>query len=253
MNNDRVFSSGGGVQSTAALVLAAEGKINFPVFLFSNVGEDSENPDTLIYVREVAMPYAAKHGIEFHEIRRPGETLYQRTIHEERSIRIPIRMKNGAPGQRTCTQQFKRSVIHGWLGKGQHTVGIGISMDEFQRMNTDSGYKNIVNEYPLIDLRLTRADCLGIIKAASLPQPPKSACWFCPFHNLAAWQEIRRTKPELFQKAIELEVLLNQKRQALGRDAVFLTSRGRPIDQVIGDQPSLFEDEGSCESGYCMV
>ena len=48
----RVFSYGGGVQSTAALVLAAQGKIDFPTFLFANVGDDSEHPATLRYVRE---------------------------------------------------------------------------------------------------------------------------------------------------------------------------------------------------------
>jgi hypothetical protein len=42
-----VFSYGGGVQSTAGLVLAAAGRINFPNFVFANVGEDAEHPATL--------------------------------------------------------------------------------------------------------------------------------------------------------------------------------------------------------------
>ena len=42
----RVFSYGGGVQSTAALVLASQHKIDFKTFLFCNVGDDSENPAT---------------------------------------------------------------------------------------------------------------------------------------------------------------------------------------------------------------
>jgi len=50
----KAFSFGGGVQSTAALVLAAQGRIDYHTFLFCNVGEDSENPDTLTYVQEVA-------------------------------------------------------------------------------------------------------------------------------------------------------------------------------------------------------
>ena len=36
----KVFSYGGGVQSTAALVLAAQGKIDYQTFLFCNVGAD---------------------------------------------------------------------------------------------------------------------------------------------------------------------------------------------------------------------
>ncbi len=253
----RVFSNGGGVQSTAALILSAKGQIDFPIHLFSNVGNDSENPDTIVYIADVLIPYAQDTGIEFHEIRRTtnnGETLYQRTLRETRSIGIPVRMKSGAPGGRSCTQGFKRSVIRRWLGKGKHVVGLGISVDEFQRMRTDSGYKNIVNEYPLIDLRLSRADCLKIIHDEGLPQPPKSSCWFCPFHNMHEWQDQRRTKPELFGMAVQLEVIINKKRADLGRDKVYLTSKGRPLDKAVSDQPLLFsEKDDSCESGYCMV
>ena len=58
----RVVSYGGGVQSTSLLVLAAQNKIDYKTFLFCNVGDDSEHPDTIKYVHEVAMPYAKEHG-----------------------------------------------------------------------------------------------------------------------------------------------------------------------------------------------
>ena len=38
----RSFSYGGGVQSTAALVLACRREIDFPLFIFANTGDDSE-------------------------------------------------------------------------------------------------------------------------------------------------------------------------------------------------------------------
>lgn len=252
----RVFSFGGGVQSTAALVLAAQGRIDYRVFLFANVGDDSENPDTLAYVRDVSAPYALANGLELIEIRRQtngGETLYQRTLRETRSIKIPVRMRNGAPGARSCTQDYKRAVIRRHLGTGAHVVALGISWDEVHRMRTDSGYKNITNEYPLIDLRLARFDCLRIVREAGLPQPPKSSCWFCPFHSTAAWQELRRKRPLLFEAAADLETKLNEKRAALGKDKVYLTSKGGSLRDVIADQPSLIDDDDNCESGYCMV
>jgi hypothetical protein len=55
----RVVSYGGGVQSNALLVLAAQGRIDYRRFLFANVGDDSEHPATLRYVRDVALPSAA--------------------------------------------------------------------------------------------------------------------------------------------------------------------------------------------------
>ena len=74
----RYFSFGGGVQSTAVLVLAAQGRVQYDAFLFSNVGNDSENPATIAYVENVAKPFAAAHGIELVELqkrRRTGEAV----------------------------------------------------------------------------------------------------------------------------------------------------------------------------------
>ena len=52
----RSISYGGGVQSTALLVLAAQKRIDFRTFLMANVGDDSENPGTLRYLEEYAKP-----------------------------------------------------------------------------------------------------------------------------------------------------------------------------------------------------
>lgn len=117
----KVFSYGGGVQSTAALVLAAQGRIEYHTFLFCNVGADSENPATLDYVRDVARPFAARHGLAFHElerVKRDGsvETIYQRMMRPEScSIGIPVYLGSGAPGNRNCTVEFKIRVCDRWL------------------------------------------------------------------------------------------------------------------------------------------
>ena len=266
----RVFSYGGGVQSTAALVLAAQGKIDFKTFLFANVGDDSEHPATLEYVRNVAMPYAEAQGlalVELRQIRRSGEevTLYQRlTAPGSRSIPIPMRVSNGAPGNRACTVDYKIRRIAQWLKKrganadNPAIVGLGISIDEFQRAKSDDPrlpYQR--KEYPLIALRLNRQDCRNIIEGAGLPVPPKSSCWFCPFHSRASWQEMRHAEPAMFGKAVALEVLLNERRATLGLYPMWLTDKLVPLDQATSPhrQLPMFTDdtEDACESGYCMV
>ena len=48
----RAFSSGGGVQSTAALVLSAQGKIDFPVTIDMEpytARQKSDKPESLVY------------------------------------------------------------------------------------------------------------------------------------------------------------------------------------------------------------
>jgi hypothetical protein len=123
------------------LVLAAQRRIDFPVFLFANVGEDSEDPATLEYIERYAKPYAAENGIRLVELRRKRrdgstEMLYGRlTRAGSRSLPIPVRMSNGAPGTRSCTSDFKIRVVGRWLKANgateanPATVGIGISLD----------------------------------------------------------------------------------------------------------------------------
>jgi hypothetical protein len=337
----RSISYGGGVQSTALLVLAAQGRIDYPLFLMANVGDDSEDPRTLEYVRDVAAPYAAEHGIELHvlnRLRRDGstETLWGRLMKEEsRSLPIPVRMSNGAPGTRSCTSDFKIKVVarelkrrgaHGgkrcrphesadyrheatsvvdgqkavgcWPGNircrvssvkslephdcdrgprdgtcstgevcgdctpsDRATVGIGISLDEIGRANTRRVEPHENMAYPLIGigedtgLKLTRLDCERLIRNAGLPVPPKSSCFFCPFHKPEAWSDLARERPDLFDKAADLEDTLNARRGKLGKDQVFLTRFGIPLREAIDtDQPLLpLVDDGSCDSGWCFT
>lgn len=288
----RSISYGGGVQSTALLVLAAERRIDFPLFVFANVGDDSERKATLRYVEEYAKPYAAEHGIELAEVqrtRRDGttETLMGRlTRPGSRSLPIPVRMSNGAPGTRSCTADFKIKVVgkemkrrgatagrtcvahtadpasakcrgRRCVEQNKATVGIGISLDEIHRANSRivEPHEEIV--YPLLELGLRRVDCERIIRIAGLPVPPKSSCYFCPFHRPETWHDMRRQEPDEFEKACQLEELLNQRRDELGKDHVYLTRFARPLREAIPDGVDLLpifdESDGLCDSGWCMT
>lgn len=266
----RSVSYGGGVQSTALLVLAAQGRIDFPLFLLANVGDDSEHPDTLRYLREVAMPYAAAHGIELVELHRVPtkgahagkvETLYGRLMRDgSRSLPIPVRMSNGAPGTRSCTADFKIRVVglelkrRGATEADPATVALGISTDEIERatpgIDPKATYQRRV--YPLLDLGLSRHDCARLITAAGLPVPPKSACWFCPFHDKEAWRKLKRDTPDLFDKACDLEATLNERRDEQGKAHVWLTRHARPLAETVDDQLVLDGLDG-CDSGWCMT
>lgn len=265
----RSISYGGGVQSTALLVLAATGRIDFPLFLMANVGADSESPLTLKYLDEYAKPYAADHGIELavlDRVKRDGttETLMGRLTREgSRSLPIPVRMSNGAPGTRSCTADFKIKVIgkelkrRGATPAAPATIGIGISVDEIHRANNRKVEPHEQIVYPLLDLGLRRTDCARIIREAGLPVPPKSSCFFCPFHRPETWHDMRRDQPAEFEKSCQLEDLLNERRDQLGKDHVYLTRFGRPLREAIPEGvdllPGFDEADGACDSGWCMT
>jgi hypothetical protein len=259
----RAISYGGGVQSTALLVLAATSRVDCALAIFANVGDHAENPATLDYVREVAAPYCAEHGIELVERNRGGKNpdLYDRlTRPESKFLGIPIRMSNtGAPGHRSCTHDYKLVVIGRELkarGAAVDTpadVLIGISTDEIRRANNRRAEPFERIRYPLLDLGLSRLDCMRVIRDAGLPMPDKSACWFCPFHSASAWANMRTDHPDQFERACELEETLNAKRAGIGRDPVFLSSTLIPLRRATPDSDALPFDDPGCDSGWCMT
>lgn len=279
----RFVAHGGGVQTTAMLVLAAQRRIDYQVFLFCNVGDDSENPDTFAYLDKYARPYADRHGIEIKELvrvpkrgRSKGEveTLLGRLTREgSLSVPIPVRgSETGAPGTRSCTLDFKIRVIHahikehyGASAERPATMALGYSLDEFHRIKDDRAdrpFERLV--YPLVSvgddtgLRLTRAGCEQVITDAGLPVPPKSSCWFCPLHTLPAWSEMRRDHPDRFEATAKLEDLLNTRRTDAGKTPVYFSRRLLPLRVATPTaQDTLFDlgtdDDGACDDSSCFT
>jgi 3'-phosphoadenosine 5'-phosphosulfate sulfotransferase (PAPS reductase)/FAD synthetase len=267
----RVFSYGGGVQSTAVLVLSAQGKLPYTHFVFANVGDDTENPKTLEYIEQFAKPYAENHGLFIIEIQKSSSTadnstLYKELLSSNRSVAIPMYV-NGVPIRRGCTSNWKVAVVEKFMRdyagakrKRKKPIGIGISLDEFKRMRTDNADRVTIMEYPLIDLRLTREDCVEIIKEANLPVPPKSSCWFCPYKKISEWKSLKEENPALFTKAIELEKKLTN---LIYEDSTaLLTNKKVPLENAVQDYEqkiskiknySESDDPENCESGYCMT
>jgi hypothetical protein len=265
----KAISYGGGVQSTAMIVLAIQGRIDFNVALFSNVGDDSEHPASLRYVRDIMQPWAAKHDFPVHElqtVRRGEPTTLRNEITREgsRRILIPVYGDIGAPLSRSCTADFKVKTVGRWLKANgatktnPATVAIGISTDEIERAGRGKDEPNQRRVYPLLELGMNRFDCIATIQEAGLPVPPKSSCYFCPFHRPLTWGEMRRDEPELFEQSQELEDHINARQQSLGRNPLYLTRFGKRLTDAIPEaQQSLFQEigvgENGCDSGYCWT
>jgi len=262
-----IFSTGGGVQSTACLVLAAQRKIPYDTFIFSNVGDKAESPATVKYIQEIAKPYARKHGINWVDVAWVDRHGKQRDLFDEQindgtnRIQLPAYLPGGMPMKRICTTDYKIKPIAKWIKNNAPgcTLGKGISTDEPHRATPSRETDGYTSAYPLIELGISRSDCLVIAKNAGLPQPPKSSCWFCPFKTTDQWVTMRRERPELFRQAVELEQVLQERRNQLGKDSVYLSSIGGRkcvnLADVIPEQLGLFgwEPEEGCESGYCMT
>lgn len=101
---------------------------------------------------------------------------------------------------------------------------------------------------------MDRAACVDLITAAGIPVPPKSSCWFCPFHKLSEWRKKAEDKPEEFARAVELETMLNSRFTSLGRGRAFLTTKLVPLSRVTEQQgiDLNMDDDATCDvAGYC--
>lgn len=138
---------------------------------------------------------------------------------------------------------------------------IGISVDEISRMKP-SRDPWILCRWPLIEMGMSRHDCLRWMAERGHPEPPRSACVYCPFHSNAEWRRLRDEEPEEFQKAVDFEKKLQAAKAGSYhfQQIPFLHRSCKPLDQIefksteeINEergQINMFENE--CE-GMCGV
>lgn len=157
--------------------------------------------------------------------------------------------------RRQCTHEWKIRPMREWMRSNRNGERIeqwlGISLDEFQRMR-DSDVKYIRNRYPLIEKRMTRADCVAWLEKHGLEVPPKSACTFCPYHSTAEWRRIKSI-PEDWSEATAVDAAIRKARPPYD---LFVHPSRKPLAEVDlrsaeeKGQLSLWDDE--C-SGVCGV
>lgn len=239
-----VLSYSGGVQSTALLVLAAQRKVHVDAVVFCDLLQ-AENPATRAYVYTVAKPYAEQNGLRFIVAE---YDLYQATVDNPKTCHIPFFSVDGYKVlNRQCTRvakiepfyrvgrQLIRELLKGRPKKYMRCL-LGILYDELHRMK-DSRRTWVINEYPLVDLRLTRDDCVRIIEEAQLPIPEKSSCWFCPFLSPGRMERL----VERFHLQDKLDLL----------DERVNNARGCKIKLAIKERRTKRDLE--CDEGYCFT
>jgi hypothetical protein len=241
----QVLSYGGGKQTFAMLVLIEQGKLPKPdLIIFADTGREIK--ETYEHMRDYALPLIERLGIPYYSVKREinGDTrdIYQYHWDEEITPIWP-----------TCTTEFKLRAINRKLQElleikaGIHSVDswIGITTDESHR-NTPSINAYTRKTFPLLDLNLSRQNCIDLTIGAGYPEPPKSGCDICPHKD---WEKAYVEHPEWFEAALALE-----ENAAKTRPETRLTQYGRSL-RMIKLQPKFnwagYEDD--CGTGYCHV
>ena len=189
-----VVSYGAGTNSTAMLIgLYERGELP-DVILFADTG--GEKPETYKHRDEVNDWCISVGFPSIITVKAPNETLKENCIRRKALPAI-------AYGFKTCSLRWKKEPQDKWLrnnGMADAIRLIGIDADEMHRA------KEFPNtRYPLIEWGWGRDECIEAIKRAGLPQPGKSACFFCPSSKKPEILELNKTHPELLTMALEME------------------------------------------------
>lgn len=249
-----VISHGGGVQTTALCLMAARGEVGpMPdcAFFADTGGEPAAVYLTLEWLRgQVPFP--------IHVVRRPGLTLGQLTeAVADGSVARPgtplppmfywdSTTSRVAMMRKHCSAEYKREVVNRaireavGLEPGQRLkpaqrasveVWIGMTKDELFRV-APSRYPLLHHRHPLIELNLTRQDCIRWLQERQHPVPSKSSCVFCPYRTNAQWRWMRDNAPDDFAEACRFDRAI--RRGFIGEVGaeVYLHRSCVPLDQA---------------------
>ena len=263
------------MQSSCLALMAAQGEIAAPdAAIFADTQAEPASVYTWLDWLEKQLPYPV-HRVTKGDL--AADQLQLRTSKKTGNIycknSIPAFVERKGDGGwllgRRCTGDYK---IDPLIKLQRHLAEIprgckeirvktwiGISTDEAHRMKP-SREKWIEHTWPLIDLRMSRQDCKNWFADNGHPEPPRSACTFCPFHSNAEWKRLHDEEPDDFAAAVEFEQKLQAKlRQCTGSAKLsgdaFLHSSKRPLGEIDFDtiaHPELDLWANECE-GMCGV
>jgi len=215
-----VLNLGAGVQSSTLALMAAAGEITpMPDFaIFADTQAEPKSVYTWLDWLEKQLPFPV------HRVTRGNMTTDMMAFRTAKDGRvwtkstIPAFMQapDGSIGLlgRSCTADYKIAPILKNLRRlcgikrgekqVQITQFIGISYDEIQRMKP-SRDKWTQHRWPLVELEMRRHDCIAWLKQRGFPEPPRSACSYCPFHSNKEWRRLKEHEPEAFTEAVRVE------------------------------------------------
>ena len=234
----RVISLGCGVQSFALAAMSALGELP-PVDAAIHADTAHERRETYEFAAKWT-PWLEERGVRVVTVKAPPE-ITDLVVGVTPPFHTAGTRGNGML-RRTCTDRWKIRPMHQWIRAQLKARGIvktpgvvdqciGITLDEWTRMRTSPvKWANLL--YPFmeeLDRPWTRGMVMRWLRDNDLEIPVKSACVFCPFHDLESWREIKMSGNGDWEKAVEADRAIRSKRPGY---QCFVHPARIPLDQV---------------------
>lgn len=237
------FWFGGGVPSSALLLMVLWGEIDFPgEVVFADTEAETQRAYNWIgqIERFCHLADTPFHRVSAGNLAKVALNEKQR---EDLAI-LPLHIsQHGRPVvvQRQCTQRFKIEVIQQFqrdaLGlkarqrvpKGTHFLNwIALPADEANRIHEPRHVKWATNFYPLIERGITRSDCQKWLNDHGYTVP-QCVCKMCPLKSDHDWGEMQKKDSNDWKEAVQFgRLILN----VLPLSEAYLHPSLQPIEQV---------------------
>lgn len=224
----RVLSMGWGVQSWCLAAMAIEGVI--PKFDLIVHAGTREQVITQAFAERwgrsleaAGMPVVTEHSAAQDDIDnpdRPGVFVPAFTLSETGSRGRLLRSCTGRWKVEVVRRVVRRELTRRNLARygrdftpstGEVEMVLGISAEESQRAKP-SAVAYAENAYPLLELGMSREDCIAWLRAHGYAVPIKSACIFCPFRSDGSWSALKATSPDDWTEALAVDAAIRTKR-----------------------------------------
>lgn len=197
---------GGGTNSSAMLCGLYEREIKPDIILFADTG--SEMPHTYAFLDAMEKKVKEWWGMEIETVRALFKGKFEGLQGE--CLRLGT-IPSLAYGMRSCSVKFKtepqsrrlkKEMKHADIPHVRRAIGFGADEGHRVKSSTDDW---ATNWFPLVDWQWRRQECIDVIGRYGLPQPGKSACFFCPASKRSEVVRLKENHPELMEIALEME------------------------------------------------
>ncbi len=231
----KILSLGAGLQSSTLLHMSMRGDFDKPDFV---IFADTQCEPQYVYDNYNYLKNLYSGKVEFLECSK--NNLLEVCLKESR-IHIPAHIigRKISVLNRQCTVYWKILIINKTVRKKigifrkrirEYIVEkwIAFSLDEFNRRKLSRDTWQ-TNRFPLIELGMSKNDCVDYLQKNNLPIPGKSSCIICPFHTNSYWRELKKKYPYEFEKACQFDDILRDLRKGF---KAYLHSYRKPLKDI---------------------
>lgn len=207
-----VVGFGGGLNSTALLVILHEMHVKPALILFADTG--GELPVTYAHLQRMQAWCRGRWGMSIDVVKNDSPRAGYQSLEDEclRKKMLPSR----AYGHSSCAEKWKIRPQNKALKAWKAAHGIPKTEKVWKLLGYDGGEQRRATifeddvcryAYPLLDLDIDRDGCQAVCDRAGMHHVAGSACFYCPSSTKGEVIALSKEHPDLFRRAVEMEDL----------------------------------------------